>query len=73
MQVIHEAPVYDDHQELPSLDDPQLVANDNGQDSTRVFESIPKPIDWKEATAFLFASSLIAGLLTICLLFVTVG
>jgi hypothetical protein len=69
MPVVREATV-DEHQELPFVDDPPSVANDNAEISAWVVD-IPKPIGGKEATATLLTSGLIAALVTLCLLLVT--
>ena len=71
MPVVREATVDDEHQELPFVDDPPSVANDNAEVSAWVIESIPKPIGWKEATATLLTSGVMAALVTLCLLLVT--
>jgi hypothetical protein len=70
MPVVREATV-DEHQELPFVDDPPSVANDNAEISAWVIESIPKPIGWKEATFTLLTSGVMAALVTLCLLLVT--
>jgi hypothetical protein len=53
MPVLVEAPVYEDPQGVPHLDDPLSVANDNG--NTVWALKIAKPIGWKEATAALYS------------------
>ena len=72
MPVFNEAPVYDDHQELQCLDGQSSVANDNAEVTARAFE-IPKPISLQMEAAILTASSMMAVVLTLCLLFLTVG
>jgi hypothetical protein len=72
MPVLDEAPVHGD-QELPFLDGPSTVANDNAAGTARAFENIPNPIGWRGATAMLAASSMMAAVIMLCLLLVTVG
>ena len=72
MPALVEAPVYDDHRELPRPDDPPSVANDNGEGTAWVPE-IPKPIGWKGATVSLLVSGSLAALFTLSLLFAFVG
>jgi hypothetical protein len=72
MPVLNETPVYDDHQELQCLDSPSSVANDNAEGTARVFE-IPKPVGWRRDAVILAASSMIAAVFTLFLLFVTAG
>jgi hypothetical protein len=72
MPVLHEAPVSGEHPELPRLDCPPSVANDNAG-RRRVFETIPEPMGWKEAAAYLLASGLMAAIFTVFLLFVIGG
>ncbi len=72
MPVLDEAPVHDD-QELPFPDEPSTVANDNAEGRARIFEAIPNPIGWRGITAMLAASSMMAAVITLCLLLVTVG
>jgi hypothetical protein len=72
MPVLDEAPV-DDDQELPFLEGPSTVANDNAEGRARIFEAIPNPIGWRAETAMLAASSMMAAVITLCLLLVTVG
>jgi hypothetical protein len=72
MSVLVEAPVYDEHRELPRPDDPLSAVNDNGEGKAWVLE-IPKPIGWKAATIILFVSGSMAALFTLSLLFVFVG
>jgi hypothetical protein len=71
MPALVEAPVYD-HQDVPGLDDPPSVANDNGEGTAWVLV-IPKPIGWKAATIILLVSGSMAALFTLSLLFVFVG
>jgi hypothetical protein len=71
MPVLNETPVHDDHQELQCLDGPSSIANDNAEGTARAFV-IPKPSGWRRDAAILAASSMMAAVLTLCLLFVTV-
>jgi len=59
-----------DSQESELLDDPSSVANDN---AAQISDDIPKPMGWREATAFVAASSTMAVVLTFCLLFAVLG
>jgi hypothetical protein len=72
MPVPSEAPVHAE-QELPFPDQPSAVANDNAEGRARAFEAIPDRIGWRAGTVWLAASSMMAAVITLCLLLVTAG
>lgn len=72
MPIPNEVPVHDD-QELPFPDQPSTLANDNAEGRARAFEAIPDPIGWRAGAAMLAAGSMMAAVITLCLLLVTAG